>query len=286
MASLVVSSSEFDALTNQQGLFPQEFTYRFLVEGDSWMDRSSLFAPALLPCLAREFDRQGQGDALFINVSHFGDTIDNIGRCASREFGLWLATQFAWKFDAILLSGGGNDFIDLARDPEPGTGLLVDFRNAAPPASSDQCIRKNAVAALITNQVDPGFGKLYDVVQGGQYVNIPIFVNNYDVPTARFAPAVPGGAAWLADAYSKNAIPQALWPSVTDQIFIDLQMTIASWAWSRDSVHIVPTDGTLIPAVPGTTGDSNDWLNEIHPNSQGWQKLAKVWYPAIKAVLL
>lgn len=284
MASLVVTRNEFDHQVNQSGLAPGLFKYRFLVEGDSWMDRSSLFSTSLIQCLAIEFDKQKLGDALFINVSRFGDTIKNMGRCASGEFGLWIATQFAWKFDAILLSGGGNDFIDAAREPAPDHGILVDFSQSAAPNSSDQCIRKDAVAALITGEVDPGFGRLYDVVQGSQYANIPIFLNNYDVPTPRFAPAAVGGKAWLSEAYSKNAIPPALWQDVTDQIFIDMQMTIASWAWGRPNVHIVPTDGTLTKAAPGTTGDSNDWLNEIHPNQQGWRKLAKVWTPAIKAV--
>jgi hypothetical protein len=34
---------------------------------------------------------------------------------------------------------------------------------------------------------------------------------------------------------------------------------------------------TLIPAAAGTTGDSNDWDNEIHPNHGGYKKLAATW---------
>jgi hypothetical protein len=47
----------------------------------------------------------------------------------------------------------------------------------------------------------------------------------------------------------------------------------------------VPTDGTLTPAAPGSTGDNGDWINEIHPNAAGWNKLAAVWQTAIQAVV-
>jgi hypothetical protein len=42
----------------------------------------------------------------------------------------------------------------------------------------------------------------------------------------------------------------------------------------------------LLPANALSSGDSGDWLNEIHPNHAGWQKLAAVWKTAIKNVLV
>jgi len=33
------------------------------------------------------------------------------------------------------------------------------------------------------------------------------------------------------------------------------------------------------------SGSDADWLNEIHPNGQGWEKLAKVWMQNISEVL-
>ncbi len=50
-------------------------------------------------------------------------------------------------------------------------------------------------------------------------------------------------------------------------------------------LHCVPTSGTLDAAAPDATGSSGDWLNEIHPNAAGWEKLAGVWQKAIKQVL-
>lgn len=39
--------------------------------------------------------------------------------------------------------------------------------------------------------------------------------------------------------------------------------------------YVVDTRGLLNPAESEKTGNSNDWLNEIHPNSTGYNKIAK-----------
>jgi len=43
------------------------------------------------------------------------------------------------------------------------------------------------------------------------------------------------------------------------------------------NVTTIDTRGTLDRADVGTTGDSGDWLNEIHANIGGRRKLAKKW---------
>jgi hypothetical protein len=114
---------------------------------------------------------------------------------------------------------------------------------------------------------------------------VPIFLNLYDTPVARNAPAFPGGRAWLYEAYRKNAIPPQLWPDLTGAIFAEVQSAVAGWASGRADLHCVPTTGTLVAADPAATGSSGDWLNEIHPNAAGWEKLAGVWQNAIKKIL-
>lgn len=283
MSSLVIYSNEFDGHL-QNGLAPERFKYRFLAEGDSWMDRSAMFDTSLLQQLARAMDAAGD-EVLIINLAMFGETMRRIGDCVSGDFAMWLRTAFDWKFDAILLSAGGNDFIDAARDPAPGQGILKNLAGKPSPASGHDCVRLDAVAQLVTTWLDPNFGLLYNQVQGSRHADVPIFLNNYDTPTARNAPVFQGGRAWLFDAYTKNSIPTALWPDLTDSVFNDLQTTVGGWAMGRPNVFTVPTDGTLVPADPLAPGDSNDWLNEIHPNQQGWKKLARVWQGAIKAVI-
>lgn len=284
MASKVVRSIDFSA-AEDAGLAPEQFKRRFLVEGDSWMDRSNITRPALPESLVTEYDRQGGGDVLLISVARFGDTIENMGRARGGEFGLWLDTHFnLWRFDGVLLSGGGNDLIDAARDPAPGTGLLKNCQGVPAPVSAEQCIDEDALDRLVAT-MDNGFDSLYDAVQGGQYAGLPIFLNDYDFPTPRNAPAVTGGKSWLFEAFVNNGIPGGVWQELTDLLFIHLQMTIASWTVGRANVRVVPTSGTLTPAEPDSSGSSHDWLNEIHPNQGGWRKLAKVWHQAITAAV-
>ena len=284
MASQIVSSVDFQRLLDLGLLNPHRFKYRFLVEGDSWMDRSSATKPSLLESLAPEFDAQNE-EVLFINLSHFGDTLRRIRDCMGHDFRQWLTTPMGWDFDAILLSVGGNDFIDAAADTDPGHGILKNLAGQPLPPTGHDCVRRDAVAALINQWLDPSFHDLYNLVQASQYADIPIFLNAYDTPTARDAPAGPFSKPWLKRAYDKNKIPPSHWEDLTGSIFNDVASTVAGWTKNRPSVHIVPTVSTLTAAAAGSAGSNADWLNEIHPNRQGWDKLAKVWHSEIKNLL-
>lgn len=283
MASKAIYGRDFE-IELDQGLAPERFKYRFLVEGDSWMDRSSLAQASLPLALAKAFDDAGES-ALFINLSMFGHTMRRISESLNDEFLQWINTPFGWKFDALLFSAGGNDFIDAARDPDAGQGLLRRSTQSEPAQTAEDCFQPDAVATLVTDFLDPNFARLYDTVRGSRHDDIPIFLNSYDIPTARNAPAVSGRKAWLFEAYTKNGTPPAFWQEVTQRIFIDVEATVEGWLQNRDIIFRVPTVGTLASAAEGTTGSSGDWLNEIHPNRAGWAKLAQVWRREIKQVL-
>jgi lysophospholipase L1-like esterase len=283
MASRTVKSQDFDRELDR-GLAPEQFKYRFLAEGDSWMERSSALTPSLPEHLARAMERTGE-DVLIVNLALFGDTMRRIGACVSGDFSQWLNTAFNWKFDAILLSAGGNDFIDAARDPPPGLGILKNLAGQQPPLRGQDCLDSGALDKLEIEYLDPNFAALYEQVQASRHADIPIFLNQYDTPVARNAPAPPGRKAWLYEAYVRNAIPQALWPDLTDTLFAELRQTIAEWALDRPSVFVVPTFQALLPAQAGSSGDNGDWINEIHPNRKGWTKLAERWHDAIRNVL-
>ena len=283
MPSKVVKSQDFDAPMNRN-LAPEQFKYRFLAEGDSWMERSSALTPSLPEHLARAMDRGGD-DVLIVNLALYGDTMRRIGQTLSGDFQMWLNTAFNWKFDAILLSAGGNDFIDAARDPPPGQGILQDMAGRQIPARGADCLNQVALDKLEWEYLDPNFTRLYGMVQASQYADVPIFLNQYDTPVARPAPAPPQTRAWLHEAYVKNSIAPALWPDLTDTLFAELRQAIEEWALDRPNVHVVPTHGLLRPAQSGSGGDNGDWINEIHPNAKGWKKLAASWRQTLRATL-
>ncbi len=283
MSSTVIYSSEFDRYLDH-GLAPEQFKYRLLAEGDSWMERSSATTVSLPDHLARAMSAGGD-DVLIINLARFGDTMRRIGECVAGDFGLWVDTAFNWKFDAVLLSAGGNDFIDAARDPPAGQGILKDLAGHQPPLDGADCMDRAALDRLVFEYLDPNFSRLYERVQFSRHAGVPILLNHYDTPVARYAPAFPSSRAWLCEAYTKNHIPPGLWLGLTGSIFTELRQTITDWAAGRPNVFIVPTEGSLDPALPGSSGSSGDWLNEIHPNPAGWGKLAQRWRDALKRVI-
>ncbi|MBS0317189.1 MAG: hypothetical protein JSR49_08700 [Proteobacteria bacterium] len=273
MRSLAVTGRQYlQSTTDVESWGP--FRYRFLAEGDSWMDRSSPFIPALPDFLAQEMNRRGEA-VLIIDLAASGDTLRRITDVMQGEFGFWLR-QF--RYDAILLSAGGNDFIDAALDPGPGQGILRDMSGLPPPADGGICVAPQALAKLVDGYLNPNFAVVYDAIRSSaDNAATPIFLNCYDTPTARNAPAAPNVGPWLCTAYDKNGIAPALWPTLTAALFDDIEQTIAGWAAGRDAIHPVPTRGVLTPAALGTTDGSGDWANEIHPSRSGWRKLAAVW---------
>jgi lysophospholipase L1-like esterase len=278
MPSITVTGSDY--LRNADSVEAQgPFTHRLLAEGDSWMDRSTPVLGSLAEFLARELSAQRKS-VLIINLSTSGDTMRRITDVMQGEFAWWLR-QF--RYDGILLSAGGNDFIDAALDPPAGQGILRDMAGKPLPADGYGCVNQQAVATLSSQYLNPSFAHFYQTIRAS--TPAPIFLNSYDTPVARNAPAFPTFGPWLYAAYQKNHIPAPLWPSLTAGLFRDIQTTINGWCINRNQVHAVPTSGTLTPAKPGTSGSDGDWANEIHPNAAGWKKLAKVWAKELLPIL-
>lgn len=292
MASRVVYSDEFSRLMDQGQLVPEQFDYWFLCEGDSWMDRSSLSQLSLPWALSNIWQGQRGNDALFINLSRFGHTIQHIEETVSDDFVMWLNADLGFRFDALLFSAGGNDFIDKALDPPAGTGLLRDMHGAGPVLTAADCLNAVVMSDLVTGELDPAFAAIVDLVRRSNfYANLPIFLNCYNVPVARNAPAI--NKAWLSEAYLKNGIPTesggapfSLWQELTDTIFHTLEAAVTGWPAIHPGVVAVPTAQVpLVPANPFSHGNSGDWVNEIHPNVSGWKKLAPVWLREIHQVV-
>jgi hypothetical protein len=287
MASRVLYSDDYDRELAQGTLVPEAFDYRILCEGDSWMDRSSIFQLSLPWALAKIFKGRKGNDALFINLARFGDTLRSIEDCGDGLFHQWLNTEGLFKFDALLLSVGGNDFIDAALRPGSGNGILHGVHGSPPGLTAEDCYNPQAVADLVAHVLDPSFDALYRRVRNSRNPDLPILLNGYSIPVARPAPAFRNGQTWLSRAYEKNGIPPHLWPEVTERVFIDLETTVAGWMLDdRVGLHLVPTTTVpLVPAQPGSTGSSGDWLNEIHPNASGWAKLARAWQATLDEIL-
>lgn len=258
------------------------FKYRMLADGDSWMDRSSLVIPSLPWFLAEEMDRRNL-PVLIINLAIAGSELRQLIDIMKGDLVWWLR-QF--QYDGILLSAGGNDVIDAARDPDPGQGLLRNMAGQPLPADGYACVDPTAKGRM-DDYLNINFEQLMQAIRGDGSLNptTPVFVNCYDTPMARNAPAAPGVGPWLYTAFLKNNIDVSLWPSLTEGLFKDIGSVIHGWSAFDDDLHVVPTTGVLDPADPASHGSSGDWANEIHPNASGWTKEARVWANTLGQVL-
>jgi len=256
------------------------FQRTYLAEGDSWMDVSAWNQGSLPEYLARDFNRDGKNN-LIVNIATSGHTLTRIVDMMNDDLVWWLEQ---YDYAGILFSAGGNDFIDAALDPAPGQGLLVDCRSIAPPADAPSCIRPAALAHLIA-YLNTNFGAIHQAVRNShRNPAATIYLNCYDTATARDAPAIRNlSGPWLSTAYVKNGIPRSLWPDLTALLFARIKETIQGWAAGHTGVQLVATTGLLTPADPASTGDSGDWVNEIHPNPSGWRKQAKAWRAMLPA---
>lgn len=281
MTSVLITGQRYRVRPDEADKFGP-FNKTFLAEGDSWMDASAWNQGSLPEYLVRRYNTDGQSN-LIIKISTSGHTLTRIVDMMNDEFVWWLNQQ---RYDGLLFSAGGNDFIDAARDAPAGQGLLRDMKGQALPANGFDCVRPDALSDLI-KYLNTNFGAIYQAVRSSsKNADTPIFLNCYDTPQARNAPAISGiSGPWLYEAYVKNSIDESLWGELTQGIFTALQTMIEGWAKAegRSGVIAVPTVGLLDKSAPGTTGDDADWVNEIHPNKAGWKKQVAAWLPLLPA---
>jgi hypothetical protein len=111
--------------------------------------------------------------------------------------------------------------------------------------------------------------------------NKPILVHTYDYAVPRNSPSrffsAPLLGPWLYPAVVNAEIPKRDWIQVSKYLIDQLAEGILRLQEERKltNFHVVDTRKTLKRAKLGTTGDNGDWMNEIHPNSDGYKKLAR-----------
>jgi len=115
--------------------------------------------------------------------------------------------------------------------------------------------------------------------RGSMNAGKKIVVHTYDYPTPRNAPAeflgFPAQGPWFWNRFEALGVAdRGLRGAITDYVLDQLAQTLIGLAARFPNFKVVNTRGTLVRAEPDTTANSNDWLNEIHPNSAGYQKIA------------
>ena len=251
-----------------------DYERHYLAEGDSWFSLSDLLCPSFLYRFGRDVPLRQS--TLIVNCSYPGDTLSNmVDWSRNLNFPKLLAERnFAWKWDGILLSAGGNDMINAALSP---AGIL---RERARASSFQDFIVNRAMTVLETHlrEYFRYFVALRDTSTIAANRTIPIYYHSYGYPTARNAPASVVGP-WLYTAYMQKHIPSQYWDALTHALMNRLAKILDGFRNLGSNLHLVDTleNVEFKPALENTAGSSGDWLNEIHLNNSGKDKVARYW---------
>lgn len=249
---------------------PPEYPLRFLAEGDSWFSFGSWKLESLLTQMRLETP------AAIVSLAQPGDTIRRMSDVANNpELDNWLSARWgAFHWNALLVSGGGNDLIDDA------ARLIPASATPQPDKPADQYIDPAQLAKTLKDVAD-GYRRIVALRDRADSPcpGVPLVTHAYDLVTPRDAPArflVAKLGPWLHPAMVAARIPPARWNDVADCLLGELGKCIVGLEAELPSFHVARTQGTLRRAVPGTHANSNDWANEIHPNGKGFRELARL----------
>lgn len=257
--------------TDEHESDPNDSLYdnRILAEGDSWFSMGGIPTSNLL------FSMRFKRFTIIVNCARPGDTIRKIGKIAKNpnlKDAMSSGNGYAW--DAILLSGGGNDLID---DVEK---IIMKFTKI----ESDPARYCDQVELDKTLQsVEKGYRKIIELrdAPGSSCMGTPVVTHTYDWMTPRNSPArffpfkIKG--PWIYPVLVKAGVPESQWNAISDYLIDSLRGTIKGLTTGPDKLpdfYVVKTQDTIIPAALGETGESGGWMNEIHPSSDGYKKLA------------
>ena len=266
------------AAARQNGIFGQPASpLVLLAAGDSWfdyplggavplVDRTDIIAQ--LPSLCVQAPR-------ILKLAHYGDTLDlahysdanalKAGREGVQLISDAIDNPANGEFDAILFSSGGNDIVG---DP------FCIWLNDADEVGNDPARALHPARFEVALQLAQAAYLDLIRLRNDKLPHAPIFVHGYDFAIPSGVPACLAVGPWL-----KPALDFLGWtnPAAARMIVHDalsqLGKILAQLAADPgNNLIYVPTQGTLA---------SSDWANELHPQPQGFIKLAAKFHRAL-----
>ena len=245
-------------------------------EGDSWFQ---------FPFLVREVIDQLEKKYLIWSVGAAGDTAENIvyGRAEYLE-ALHVQKDNVRGF---LFSAAGNDII--GRDTKTGKSVLYDLLKDY--NSDTQKIAGHINMDLLEEKLDflkGAYRKVVDDIRAQpEFTKLPIFIHGYDYPfpykwdeSDHRKPRHAHKNQWLGAPldqrnYKNPQLRRDIIKFLIDQLYLMLEKV--SGNPQETGVWLVDCRG----AMP----DVNDWIDEIHGNSEGFKKVAKRFIQVISQAI-
>jgi lysophospholipase L1-like esterase len=280
-----------------------QYGWRLLAEGDSWFSISAL---------------NGKGSNLLnalklfpsttvVNCAYPGDTIVRVAQMVNDpDFDLLLRKpNHARFFEGILLSVGGNDVIDAAQIPPvingapvmPGRRLLLTSAEAAainPGVAGALSRISEAGWSTFAGYIKAALNEIIKAKNQGLSSASPVLLHTYVEPVVRRAGVWPTSPdAWLFKAMSTyDIIAQADKQAIVSELFRRLKLLLLSFDQNSGlpsaipNVHVFDASQVqLTPASSDSSGESGDWVNEIHPSKRGYRKFGTAMSPWIQNII-
>jgi hypothetical protein len=237
---------------------------KLLAQGDSWFDyplpplsHSDVVAHLKsLPALAPKI----------LSLAHYGEAMeDMLGVEKIAELRSALADPANGRFDAILFSGGGNDLA--------GNQFRLWLAEAAAVGGNPAMALNGPRVEAILEIVRAGYEDLV-AVRDAFDRSIPIFVHGYDF-------AIPSGLGvcnvgpWLKPGLDDRGwTDPATARNIVKDLLLGLDWLLKDLQTATKKFFYVRTQGTFADA---------DWANELHPNPEGFARIAAAFVTALRA---
>jgi hypothetical protein len=255
-------------------------------EGDSWFDK---FTPIPNPRTNLIDEIRLPFHTVVVDVSTIGDESGDMvkGWQAWRTRALF---KFAMHgFDAIILSAGGNDLKNLY-----ATKLAEYSAGGITAQEIIELSRPNTYTEYFESVIKniKTFIALRDNAGNTKTREAPIILHGYDYIQPRPAKAgIFGGDSfgsgpWLYPVLRQAGFSDTQMRSAADAVVDKLNSMLAVQVATMHNVFVIDSRGLLDTASAGTTSNDNDFLDEIHPNGMGFEKLARCcWNKALSELL-
>jgi hypothetical protein len=284
-----LTPSEFDHA--DAGLAAATADRRLLAQGDSWFSLGSVPPHRFTNLLhALELDRP----TAVVNCAHPGLVLRRMtDGFRARDFLSLLNGRGAPVWDGLLISGGGNDLIEAASSPPsapPDRRLLrtvaersADADDASLPV---ECFVSEPGWARFEAHLAAVIGELLAERDRGRNAGIPIVMHTYTHLQPTRVGTGFGQGPWLSPTLSAYGIAPARWADVARELIDRLATLLQREVAARPGQRLHLVDSRTVPVVHAAadaTGDSGDFVNEIHLNRSGLAKVAAAWQPVIDA---
>lgn len=237
---------------------------RILAEGDSWFDYPLDDGGVIthLETIAR---------IEILNLAHRGDEVRSMLALEQRKRLTRYLSDDSYDFDALLFSGGGNDIV--------GDQFCLWLRPRITGMSWNNAIDTGRLDQIF-GIVEIGYRELL-ALRDQLRPACRIFTHAYDYPKVT-GKGVCGFGPWL-----KPSLEYRGWTDPADQFQIVRQMMLGLDAMMRRLETEQNAAGKPFTYVRTQTllDPDTDWANEIHPNHQGFRKIARAFNNALAVAM-